>query len=74
MTDTEIKVTGMKVLAERLGLVEAERFVTLILREPFDYTAWRQDLWEDLTIAEIDALAQSQQKKPTDNKSVDPTA
>jgi hypothetical protein len=63
MTDTEIKVAGMKVLAERLGLVEAERFVTLILREPFDYTAWRQDLWEDLSITEIDALARSGKKE-----------
>ena len=38
MTDTEIRVAGMRMLAQGLGQVEAERFVPLIQREPFDYT------------------------------------
>jgi hypothetical protein len=41
------------VLSEYLGDVEAERFITLIQREPFDYTKWRQDLDENLSINEI---------------------
>ena len=32
-----------------LGDVEAERFIALIQREPFDYTKWRQELDEDLS-------------------------
>jgi hypothetical protein len=26
----------------KAGIVEAERFITLILREPSDYTQWQQ--------------------------------
>lgn len=37
-TDTLIINEGMKILTEHLGKVEAERFIALIIREPFDYT------------------------------------
>lgn len=37
-TDTEIRLQGMEALLQRLGEVEAERFISLIQREPFDYT------------------------------------
>ena len=37
MTNTEIRLKGLQILAEYLGDVEAERFVALIQREPFDY-------------------------------------
>ena len=30
-----------------LGAVDAERFIALMSREPFDYTRWRQDNLED---------------------------
>lgn len=42
--EAEIKVLGFEILARHLGLVEAERFITLIQREKFDYTRWRQNL------------------------------
>jgi len=42
ITDTEIKVKGIQLLSQHLGTVEAERFIALIQREPFDYTSWRQ--------------------------------
>ena len=53
LTDTEIESKGIQVLSEYLGDVEAERFISLIQREPFDYTKWRQDLDENLSINEI---------------------
>ena len=37
-SDTLIKTDGMRILADTLGIVEAERFITLMLREPFNYT------------------------------------
>ena len=40
ITDTEIKLKGLEVLINKLGRVEAEKFVSLIMREPFDYTKW----------------------------------
>ncbi len=32
----------MDILIRTLGDVDAERFISLIIREPFDYTKWRQ--------------------------------
>ena len=57
ITDTEIKIKGLKVLAEAIGDVEAERFISLIQREPFDYTKWRQGLDEELSVDEISKKA-----------------
>ncbi len=57
MTDSELRSRGAAALTESLGTVEAERFITLILREPFDYTKWRQALYEDIGIEDISAAA-----------------
>jgi hypothetical protein len=45
-TYSVIKNEGMRVLAENLGLVDAERFITLMLRKPFDYTEWQRSLYK----------------------------
>jgi hypothetical protein len=60
ITDTEIKVNGLKALADALGQVEAERFVTLLLREPFDYTDWQKSLWPDRIVRDISKAAMNQ--------------
>jgi hypothetical protein len=60
LTDTEIKTTGFRALVAALGDVEAEKFITLIRREPFDYTKWRQTLWPDKTVEEISQAAMKQ--------------
>ncbi len=57
MLDTEIKLRGFDLLARNLGLVDAERFICLIQRERFDYTKWRQTLFEGLTAEEISRRA-----------------
>jgi hypothetical protein len=57
ITDTEIKIKGFRVLLESLGEVEAERFIALIMREPFDYTKWQRSLLTDKTVAEISSSA-----------------
>jgi hypothetical protein len=66
ITDTEIKVKGIKILAQYLGDVEAERFIALIQREPFDYTKWRQDMDEEMSIEEISRRAMSLRRKNTE--------
>ncbi len=63
ITDAEIKIKGMKVLSRELGLVEAERFVSLIQRDRFDYTKWRQNLFNDMTGDEISKKAMEYIKK-----------
>ena len=53
MTDTVLKRRGLDILSETLGLVDAERFISLILREPFDYTEWQQDLYKEVSLDEF---------------------
>jgi len=43
----------MRVLAKSLGPVDAERFIVLLRREPFDYTEWRQDLYKGMPLDEF---------------------
>jgi len=57
LTETEIRIKGMKVLTRGMGKVEAERFISLLLREPFDYTKWQQNLFDDLTVSELSTKA-----------------
>jgi len=57
MTDTELRATGVRVLVDSLGTVEAERFISLVLREPFDYTKWHRQLWSDRSVRELSAEA-----------------
>lgn len=66
ITDTEIRLKGLKILAKYLGDVEAERFIALIQREPFDYTKWRQGIDEDFSIQEISNKAMKLSMKNTD--------
>ena len=42
ITDTEVRIKGMEALIAALGEVNAEKFITLIMREPFDYTEWQR--------------------------------
>ncbi len=63
ITDTEIKTRGIQLLARYLGDVEAERFIALIQREPFDYTKWRQKMFEKGSVEEISSTAMSMRNK-----------
>lgn len=62
MTDTELKIKGFNTLVDTLGEVEAERFISLILREPFDYTKWQKHLWENRSVEDISRAAMQQRK------------
>lgn len=61
--DTVIKRDGFRALFEKLGPVEAERFIVLIKRDNFDYTEWRKDLFEEMSIDELSAKAMDFSKK-----------
>ena len=56
-TDTVLRSTGMRILISNLGNVEAERFITLINREPFDYTEWQQNLFDGMSVRELSKIA-----------------
>lgn len=57
ITDAEIKIKGIEALINTLGEVEAERFISLVMREPFDYTKWQRTLWIDKSVAELSTAA-----------------
>jgi len=52
-SDSMIKKDGFNALKEKLDPVEFERFIVIINREKFDYTKWRKDLFEDLSLEEL---------------------
>ncbi|MCR4738808.1 MAG: hypothetical protein K5886_00945 [Lachnospiraceae bacterium] len=56
-TDAALKWEGMNVLIKELGYVDAERFVALMNREPFDYTRWRQEFLEDDSVRAVSSKA-----------------
>ena len=57
LTDTEIKRKGVRILIEKLGAVDAEKFISLINKEPFDYIQWQSTLWSDQTIEQVSEKA-----------------
>lgn len=63
ITDTEVKQKGLKALIDALGEVDAERFVTLMNREPFDYTTWQRHIFNEMSVQELSRKAM--QKKIT---------
>ena len=50
---TEVMKRGMMCLIEKMGIVEAERFISIIIREKFDYTKWQRDYFDAKTPEEI---------------------
>jgi len=62
-TDNEIRAAGVNALVAALGELQAEKFIALIRREPFDYTAWQQGLWPDRGIDEISRAAMEHRRE-----------
>ncbi|MDR1421775.1 MAG: hypothetical protein LBI64_02800 [Coriobacteriales bacterium] len=58
-TEAVLRREGMEALLDRLGRVDAERFITSIIREPFDYTEWQRKLFDGLSVEELSAKAQA---------------
>jgi hypothetical protein len=63
ISDTEIRTTGFRALVAALGDVQAEKFIALIQREPFDYTQWQRTLWPDKSVEEISRAAMKQRHR-----------
>ncbi len=57
LTDTVLRSTGMNILIDHLGMVDAERFIALVNREPFDYTTWQSDLFDGMSLEELSSAA-----------------
>ena len=53
LDDDALRARGLAVLEERLGPVQALRFLALISREPFDYQAWRESHFAGMSLDQI---------------------
>ena len=47
----------MRVLSEKLGLVDSERFIVLFRREPFDYTQWQRERYAGVSVGDMNKKA-----------------
>ena len=56
-TDNALRYEAMELLMQTFGLVDAERFICMVKRDTFDYTEWRRDQWNDMSIDEIHEAA-----------------
>lgn len=57
MNTIDIMDRGMNCLLENLGTIETERFIAVLIRERFDYTKWRQGLFGNAGVSEINDAA-----------------
>ncbi len=57
MNNTELKIKAYNILSQQLGLVEMERFISLVQLEKFDYTKWRKDLFDNFTVDDLSKQA-----------------
>lgn len=56
LNDVALRVEAMDLLIEKFGVFNAERFISIVKNDDFDYTEWRKNLWRDKSIEEIHAL------------------
>jgi hypothetical protein len=61
-TDNVVRLEAMDALIATLGAVDAERFISMVKRDTFDYTEWQRKLWSDKSIEEIHMLATEHEK------------
>ncbi len=57
MNNTEIMNKGINCLLEKLGVVETEQFISVIIREKFDYTKWQREQFDNIGAEEFNAAA-----------------
>ena len=57
VTETVLRTEAIDLLIKAFGVLDAERFITSIRSNNFDYTEWHKNLWNDKTIDEIHKMA-----------------
>jgi len=62
-TDNVLRLEAMNALLAALGSVDAERFISMVKRDTFDYTEWQQNLWEGQSVDEIFKLATEHEQR-----------
>jgi hypothetical protein len=58
-----LRKTITKHLVDKFGVIDTERYIASITRDPIDYTEWRRDMYDDLSIDELSAKAMAFHKE-----------
>ena len=53
LTEDELRRQAVEALSDRLGPVNALRFLALVSREPFDYQHWRNQYFSQYTVDQL---------------------
>ena len=53
LTEQELRREAVQALSDRLGPVDALRFLALISRKPFNYQEWRREYFSQYSIDEL---------------------
>ncbi len=61
----ELMDKGFACLVEKLGVVDAERFVAMIKGDRFDYTIWRREYFDKMDAEQISEEAASYARSHT---------
>lgn len=62
MNEAVLQQSAMQCLVKNFGTVDAERFISIIIREKFDYTEWQKDLFVEMSVEELSKLAMEYKK------------
>jgi len=57
MSTAELMNRGMECLLRELGIIDAEQFISVIIRERDDYTKWQRKYFDKMDPKEIEAAA-----------------
>ncbi|MGL6194812.1 MAG: hypothetical protein ACRC2T_08325 [Thermoguttaceae bacterium] len=57
-TDIEIQQQGYDLLSRNMEPVDFERFLVIVKRGNFDYTRWRQNQFDNMSVDEISQKAE----------------
>ena len=53
LNEEELRQQAVRALSDRLGPVDALRFLALVSREPFDYQHWRKEYFSHYNMDEL---------------------
>lgn len=63
MNSANLMEAGIACLVEKLGVIDAERFIVEIKRDRFDYTKWQRDLFNDMLLEGLTEMAVEYEKE-----------
>ena len=68
MSTSEVMNKGMECLVKGMGLIEAEYFISVIMREKFDYTKWQREYFDRMPAEQLDREASAYEKEHPYNR------